>query len=126
MTGSARRLPSGRRPVPGHTPIRLSPRTRAVLGARRAGLRSRPQRLPFLRILFAVVLTGILGMGAVGSVGFLAASGAVAALSAQLPDPAQLESLTFSQPTIIYDRTGKIELARFVQLTGWHFAAASL
>ncbi len=113
MTGSARRLPSGRTPVPGRTPVRLSPRTRALLGARRAGIRARPQRPPLLRIFFAVILAAILGVGALGSVGFLAASGAVAALAGQLPDPAQLESLTFSQPTIIYDRTGTVELARF-------------
>jgi membrane peptidoglycan carboxypeptidase len=94
-------------------PVRLSPRTRAVLGARRAALRTRPNPLPFVRILAAVLLAGILGVGALGSIGFLAASGAVAALSGDLPDPAKLESLTFNQPTIIYDRTGKVELARF-------------
>src|SRR5689334_19265014 len=112
MTGSARRLPSGRTPLPGHQ-LRLSPRTRAVLGARRTSLRARPTRPPFLRIFFVGLLAGVLGVGALGSVGFIAATGAVASLSGTLPDPAQLESLTFSQPTIIYDRTGKIELARF-------------
>ena len=30
-----------------------------------------------------------------------------------LPDPALLEDLRFAQPTIVYDRTGKIELGRF-------------
>ena len=114
MTGSARRLPSGRSPLPsGRSPLRLSPRTRAVLGARRATLRHRPQRLPLGRILFAVVLAFVVGVGSLGGLGFVAASGAVAMLSGDLPDPAQLASLTFSQPTIIYDRTGKVELARF-------------
>jgi membrane peptidoglycan carboxypeptidase len=32
-----------------------------------------------------------------------------------LPDPADLERLTFAQPTILYDRTGTVELARFEQ-----------
>ncbi|HEX3265506.1 MAG TPA: transglycosylase domain-containing protein, partial [Candidatus Limnocylindrales bacterium] len=69
--------------------------------------------MPLLRILAVVALAAILGVGAIGSVGFLAATAAVSSLSGSLPDPAQLEQLTFSQPTIIYDRTGKIELARF-------------
>ena len=34
-------------------------------------------------------------------------------LTAGLPDPAMLESLTFAQPTIVYDREGKVELGRF-------------
>src|SRR5215211_5952696 len=107
MTGSARRLPSGR------TPVRLSPRTRAVLNARRAGYRTRPQRLPLGRIFLVVLLAFVLAVGSLASLGLIAASGAVAMLAGDLPDPAQLEGLTFNQPTIIYDRTGKIELARF-------------
>lgn len=38
---------------------------------------------------------------------------AVAALSQGLPDPTNLAALTFSQPTVVYDRTGKIQLGRF-------------
>ncbi|MBA2373038.1 MAG: transglycosylase domain-containing protein [Chloroflexi bacterium] len=34
-------------------------------------------------------------------------------LSEDLPDPAGLTSLTFAQPTIVYDREGKVELGRF-------------
>jgi membrane peptidoglycan carboxypeptidase len=115
MTGSARRLPSGRTPGQGRVPVRLTPRTRAVLGARLAARRSKPQRPPILRILLAIMLVAVVGAGSLASVVFLAATGAVSALAADLPDPAQLESLTFSQPTIIYDRTGKVELARFEQ-----------
>src|SRR5918995_5831866 len=107
MTGSTRRLPSGR------PPIRLSSRTRAVLGVRRAAVRGRPQRMPLGRILLAIALIFVLSVGSLGTLGFVAASGAVAMLSSDLPDPAQLETLTFNQPTVIYDRTGKIELARF-------------
>jgi membrane peptidoglycan carboxypeptidase len=107
MTGSARRLPTGR------TPIRLSPRTRAVLTARRAAVRTRPGRLPIGKAFLTIALVFVLAIGSIGTIGFVAAAGAVAAFSSDLPDPAQLESLTFSQPTIIYDRTGKVELARF-------------
>jgi membrane peptidoglycan carboxypeptidase len=113
MTGSARRLPSGRTPIGGRMPVRLTPRTRAVLGARRAALRARPQRPPLLRIVLGIVLAVVLGFGSLATIAFVAATGAVAALSGDLPDPAQLGNLTFSQPTIIYDRTGKVELARF-------------
>ena len=60
-----------------------------------------------------MVLVITLGIGSLGTLGFVAASGAVAMLSGDLPDPAQLESLAFNQPTIIYDRTGTVELARF-------------
>ncbi|MEO8438320.1 MAG: transglycosylase domain-containing protein, partial [Chloroflexota bacterium] len=38
---------------------------------------------------------------------------AVGVLSVDLPDPSQLEALTFSQPTVVYDRSGTIELGRF-------------
>ena len=34
-------------------------------------------------------------------------------LSDGLPDPTNLGALTFAQPTIVYDRTGKIQLGRF-------------
>ncbi len=38
---------------------------------------------------------------------------AVTVLSDDLPDPSTLGSLTFSQPTIIYDRTGEVPLGTF-------------
>jgi hypothetical protein len=50
----------------------------------------------------------------VGSaVGLTAAT--IAILSQGLPDPTNLAGLTFSQPTIVYDRTGTIQLGRFQQ-----------
>jgi peptidoglycan glycosyltransferase len=61
----------------------------------------------------------MLGLSAVlvigGSVGFagVAAVATVDSLSEDLPDPKTLESLTFSQPTVVLDRTGKIVLGRF-------------
>ncbi|HET9852164.1 MAG TPA: transglycosylase domain-containing protein [Candidatus Limnocylindrales bacterium] len=49
-----------------------------------------------------------------GGVGFVAAVSAYAHYSEGLKDPTEgLESIPFEQPSIVYDRTGKIELARF-------------
>ena len=56
----------------------------------------------------------MLGASAAGVAVFgLAATATVAYLSEDLPDPSQLESLTFAQPTILYDRDGEVELGRF-------------
>jgi membrane peptidoglycan carboxypeptidase len=50
-------------------------------------------------------------LGLVGLVGAIVAYGY---FSAGLPDPVQaLDQVRFSQQTIVYDRTGKVELARF-------------
>jgi membrane peptidoglycan carboxypeptidase len=43
----------------------------------------------------------------------VAGTAAFGVLSRDLPDPARLAELTFDQPTIVYDRTGKVELGRF-------------
>jgi membrane peptidoglycan carboxypeptidase len=65
-------------------------------------------------LLVAVVLAVVL-VAAAGAVAAVAAVGVVNALAQGLPDPTSLQHLTFAQPTIIYDRTGKVELARFQQ-----------
>ena len=62
-----------------------------------------------------MVIAGAIALAAVVLVGALVATTVVGALARGLPDPADLEGLTFAQPTVIYDRTGKIELARFEQ-----------
>jgi membrane peptidoglycan carboxypeptidase len=48
-----------------------------------------------------------------GAIGTLAWFATVDALSADLPDPSMFERLDFDQPTVVYDRTGKVELGRF-------------
>jgi membrane peptidoglycan carboxypeptidase len=116
MTSPARRLggkagPRFRGSVgPG---VGLSPRARAILAGRHASRPARRQRghLGATVLSFAVVLAVVLA-GAGGAAGLVGAS-LVQALAAGLPSPTELETLTFSQPTIVYDRTGKIELARF-------------
>ena len=52
-----------------------------------------------------------------GVVGAVAAVGAYSAYSQGLPDPkTEFGNLTFAEQTIVYDRTGKVELARFGQI----------
>ena len=60
------------------------------------------------------VLGGItvMALGAVGLSAVVAAS-TLTVFSAGLPDPAALDDLAFDQPTIVYDRAGKVELGRF-------------
>jgi peptidoglycan glycosyltransferase len=60
--------------------------------------------------LFTTVLVGsLVTVALIGVAGVTT----VAVLSQGLPDPAALEQLHFDQPTIVYDRTGKVELGRF-------------
>ncbi len=57
-------------------------------------------------VLFAaLVVAGIVGAGA--------ALATYASVSSGLPDPTALEKIELPQQSIVYDRTGKIELARF-------------
>ncbi|HET7028474.1 MAG TPA: transglycosylase domain-containing protein [Candidatus Limnocylindrales bacterium] len=81
---------------------------RGGYGRRRRGGRSR--LITAIVALFSVVLIGTLVTVALAGVAGVAT---VAVLSQDLPDPAQLEQLHFDQPTIVYDRTGKVELGRF-------------
>jgi membrane peptidoglycan carboxypeptidase len=74
-----------RRPVPSRAPRRLG----IVLGSVASSA------------LVAVGLAGVLSVSALG------------VLSADLPDPSELGDLAFAQPTIVYDRDGKVELGRF-------------
>ncbi len=105
MTGSARRLGS-------RASVRRTSRLHAVLSARRVA-RRKPAGRPIGRILIVVVLVALLGVGTAGGLGVGLAASVIGSLAAGLPDPTNLDSLTFSQPTIVYDRTGTIELARF-------------
>src|SRR6266850_8408692 len=105
MTGSARGLPDRR-------VLRLSPRTRAALAVRGMG-RARPRRLPIGRIAAVVLLGVTVGLASMGGVAAMVGASVIGSLSNGLPDPTSLASLDFAQPTIVYDRTGKVELARF-------------
>jgi membrane peptidoglycan carboxypeptidase len=51
-------------------------------------------------------------LGTVALAGIIATS-TLGAMSVGLPDPSELDDLGFAQATIVYDRTGKVELGRF-------------
>ncbi len=72
----------------------------------RAEKRSGGWQLPTLGVVALVVV------GAVGLVGLVGAS-TLGAMSAGLPPPTELDKLGFDEPTIVYDRDGKVELGRF-------------
>ncbi len=59
----------------------------------------------------SLVLFG--AMTLLGAVGAIFAVGGYIALSRDLPDPSLLEQIQLPQQSVAYDRTGKIELARF-------------
>ncbi|HEX8940296.1 MAG TPA: transglycosylase domain-containing protein, partial [Candidatus Limnocylindrales bacterium] len=97
---------------PAARPIRPARDGRLWLAAHRAALghRGRPSVLPTVG---AVSLVAILAV-ALGSTAMGAASVAtVAALQQGLPDPSQLEHLSYAQPTVVYDQSGKVVLATF-------------
>jgi membrane peptidoglycan carboxypeptidase len=79
----------------------LNRRTRARARRQTAGW-----QLPMLGIV------ALLGLGVFG-VGGLVGTSTLTAMSAGLPPPTELDKLGFDQPTIVYDRDGKVELGRF-------------
>ena len=84
-------------------------RRRRIAGRTRGPI-SNDRRWPALGlILGGLCLALVMLVGATG----LVVTGVVGALSRDLPDPTQLDGLTFSQPTVVYDRTGKVVLATF-------------
>ena len=106
MTGSARRLSQPR------AHVRLSPRTRAALAVLDLE-RARPKRLPVVRIAIVLFLSVVVGLASMGGVAAMVGANVIGSLVGGLPDPATLTRLDFAQPTVVYDRTGKVELARF-------------
>ncbi|MET1232352.1 MAG: transglycosylase domain-containing protein [Candidatus Limnocylindrales bacterium] len=64
--------------------------------------------------LFTVAIVAMFAVVAsIGAAGGGVALAAVMTFTQGLPDPVLLEDLRFAQPTIVYDRTGTIELGRF-------------
>ena len=64
-------------------------------------------------ILVAALVTFTIGTSLIVGAATIGTAAAIAALSEGLPDPTNLGALTFAEPTLVYDRTGKIQLARF-------------
>ena len=69
------------------------------------------------QILLVVLIVFILTGGLLAGAGAVVAVGAYNYYAAGLPDPVEaLTNIAFEQQTVIYDRTGKIELARLGDL----------
>jgi len=87
---------------------------------RRKALQRQPQGhagTTFGQILLVVLVVFVLTSGLVAGAGAIVAVSAYNKYAAGLPDPkAALANIDFEQQTIIYDRTGKIELARLGDL----------
>src|SRR5436190_981594 len=64
-----------------------------------------------------IVMFFVLGLGATAAVvaviAIMVFNALLTVLSVGLPDPARLETLTFAQPTTVYDRSGTVELGQF-------------
>jgi membrane peptidoglycan carboxypeptidase len=75
-------------------------------GRRRSGGVARTAAVALPLFLFATFL-------AVAGVAFVGAVSAYAYYARDLPEPTALEDIAFNQQSIIWDRTGKVELARF-------------
>jgi membrane peptidoglycan carboxypeptidase len=96
---------------------RRSPAARLVIA--RSTSRGPASRRPASRGLSAIVaaiLVVVIGVATVVSAAAIAAGGAaavtIATLDQDLPDVRAFRDIDFSQPTRIYDRRGKVELAR--------------
>ena len=94
-------------------PRRRAGRVVALRAAQRASRKPSGRLGTILGIGLAIALgVSVAGAGVLG----IAATATVAYLSSDLPDPSQLEELTFAQPTILYDREGTVELGRFQEV----------
>src|SRR5262245_50726153 len=95
--------PAVHRPSASHPPFRrVRPRAHRQPG---------PSWL-FRGLLTVGLLSLLVGVTAVGATSFVAVT-SYATLSRDLPDPKALATLTFEEPTLVYDRTGKVPLGRF-------------
>ena len=86
---------------------------RAIAGRPRPARSSGSSRVT--KILAIALTTFLISLLLLGGVVALGATATIAALSQGLPDPTNLAGLTFAQPSIVYDRTGTVELGRFQQ-----------
>ena len=69
--------------------------------------RTQPTTVGWLAIIIFLFLTGL------GAIAAVSAVGAYGALTKDLDDPLTLTDYVLPEETVIYDRTGKIELARY-------------
>ena len=67
----------------------------------------------WLGLAFVAIFALFAFVASVGAAGGGVVLATVMSFTQDLPDPVVLEDLSFAQPTIVYDRTGTIELGRF-------------
>jgi penicillin-binding protein 1A len=84
-----------------HRRTTLNRRVRTRNRTRGSGWQLPVVAIATLSVLGSIVFAGVLATSTLG------------VMSAGLPDPTALDSLGFDQPTIVYDRAGKVELGRF-------------
>ncbi|MEA2630331.1 MAG: penicillin-binding protein, partial [Chloroflexota bacterium] len=96
--------------IPSHPATRVVALRHASRVVNRAADRPR-SRWP--RIVAAILVAVGLVAVITAATAALMLTTAVGVLSVGLPDPAGLQALTFAQPTVIYDRSGTVELGRF-------------
>ena len=93
----------------------MTPTTRIVT-ARREIRRHRNRRAtPRATPAWTLPLAGTIAASALAAVGLagLVAVSTLGVMSAGLPDPQTFDQIGFAQATVVYDRTGKVELGRF-------------
>jgi membrane peptidoglycan carboxypeptidase len=108
--------PPRRAAVPRGSGVRRQPsRARSIAIARATTRRTKTGGSPLALIagivVFAIVAVTATSMAAAG----VGVQTTLASMEDGLPDVNQFESLKFAQPTKIYDRTGKVQLANFQQ-----------
>jgi penicillin-binding protein 1A len=84
----------------------------ALRHAGHAGRRSSPGGRA-VRVVVTVLVAIVVVLGVVASVAVISIGATIGVLSMDLPNPSNLESLTFAQPTVVYDRSGKVVLGQF-------------
>jgi membrane peptidoglycan carboxypeptidase len=99
---------------------RHAPETPPLVSANRPQGRparpARPRRHPGRSTASAIALIVFLFLAGVGAIGAFAAVGTYTTLAQDLPDPADLTTYVLPEETIVYDRTGEVELARLGSL----------
>jgi peptidoglycan glycosyltransferase len=93
---------------------RTNPTVRRIAIARVRARSAPPNRLGLYAVVAVAVVVGVFGAIG-GSIGLGTATGLsfITQMESELPPVSDFEQLDFAQPTVVYDRTGTIELARF-------------